>query len=298
MIKETIAAIKSKNSALTNQVYETIFNTNYPLAEQGNADAQYRLGVMYMRKGDYYVRQSDSNAEQYLTSASQNGHPKADYKLGLSFETRSNLRTQNKQTAAQCYSKACDSPHQKTAVKAAERLVGLGGKEDQAKAINVFRTAAKNGHNQAYKHLGDMYYCGLGTEQNSEGALFYYRKFIGNDQATLEISRAHFVMKPGLGDFEVTIKDKNRKASEEELLFETFFPLAGDGDQNAQLQLGLMYLDGHYVTKSIQNAEKYFELACRDNPHHVTMVSAAYSDREHHQQAKSWQNRAVKESII
>jgi TPR repeat protein len=296
-IKKTIDEIKVKNTHLSNVEYERIFNTNYPLAEQENADAQYWLGVMYMRKGEFYVKQSDTTAEHYLTSAWENGHSKAAYKLGISFETRSNLLTQSNQKAVEWYSRACDSSDSKSAFKAAEKLVVLGaGKVDLAKALKVFKTAAKNGNNLANKHLGDMYYCGLGTESNMENALFYYRKYLKDDKATLVISQTSFVKKQGLGNQQIIVHDRNRQASEQELLFESLFPLAEEGNQNAQLQLGLMYLDGYFGMQSLPNADKYFELACQNNLEHTEMVAAAYRDRDNHKQANYWQQRQVLET--
>lgn len=203
---ETIAKIKANNPGLKNQQYQEAFDKYYPLAEEGNAEAQYQLGIMYLHKGDFYVKQSDTNAEHYLAKAWENRHPQAAYELGVSYETRTNLRTKSTTTAAIWYSRACDSSDPDIAFKAAEKLVAIGGKEGQIKALKVFMKAAENGNNEASKHLGDMYYCGLGVEKNIETAKIYYRQFLGNNSGEVLISRRTFVLNPGLGDQEVSIQ--------------------------------------------------------------------------------------------
>ena len=56
-----------------------------PLAEQGNAEAQYNLGVMYAEgKG---VPQDDRAAVQWWRKAAAQGDAEAQYNLGLSYRT-------------------------------------------------------------------------------------------------------------------------------------------------------------------------------------------------------------------
>jgi TPR repeat protein len=54
-----------------------------PVAEQGNADAQFRLGLMY-REGKG-VPQDDKQATAWLSKAAEQGHVEAQENLGLSY---------------------------------------------------------------------------------------------------------------------------------------------------------------------------------------------------------------------
>ncbi len=64
--------------------YATAFEEWIPLAEQGNASAQYNLGVMY-RNGDDVNQDYDSAVNWYILAAEQ-GHDVAQFKLGLMYD--------------------------------------------------------------------------------------------------------------------------------------------------------------------------------------------------------------------
>jgi TPR repeat protein len=64
--------------------YATAFEEWIPLAEQGDASAQYNLGVMY-RNGDDVNQDYDSAFNWYILAAEQ-GHDDAQFKLGLMYD--------------------------------------------------------------------------------------------------------------------------------------------------------------------------------------------------------------------
>ena len=100
-----------------------------PLAEQGNANAQYNLGVMYF-KGEG-VPQSYPNAVFWYRHAAWQGDASAQLELGV-----------------MCYK-------------------GQGTLQDYAEALTWFRTAADQGSAQAQFNLGAMYSNGQGVPQNN-----------------------------------------------------------------------------------------------------------------------------------
>ena len=61
--------------------YKTAFNEFKPLAEQGVADAQFNLGVMY--KNGRGVLQDDKEAVKWYTKAAEQGDAGAQLNLGL-----------------------------------------------------------------------------------------------------------------------------------------------------------------------------------------------------------------------
>jgi TPR repeat protein len=64
--------------------YASAFEEWIPLAEQGNASAQYNLGRMY-RNGDD-VKQDYGSAINWYILAAEQGHANAQFKLGLMYD--------------------------------------------------------------------------------------------------------------------------------------------------------------------------------------------------------------------
>ena len=113
--------------------YATAIRLFQPLAEQGNADAQSQLGIMYLI-GDG-VPQDYSKALKWLTPAAEHGDTNAQTNLGLMY------------------------------------LTGLGVPEDYAEALKLLRPAAEHGDELAQAGLGRMYKNGLGVPQDYAEAL-------------------------------------------------------------------------------------------------------------------------------
>ena len=63
--------------------YATALREWKPLAEQGDASAQYNLGVMY--DNGYGVPQDDKTAVKWYTLAAEQGHVDAQYSLGVMY---------------------------------------------------------------------------------------------------------------------------------------------------------------------------------------------------------------------
>lgn len=78
------ADFQAGNDAYNRKDYETALREWKPLAEQGNADAQYTLGAMYDKgKG---VPQDYVQARQWYEQAAAQGHAKAQVNLGLLYD--------------------------------------------------------------------------------------------------------------------------------------------------------------------------------------------------------------------
>ena len=70
--------------AYDNSDYVTALREWVPLAEGGDADVQYNLGVMYdLGQG---VRQDYMTAVRWYTLAAEQGHAKAQYNLGIAYD--------------------------------------------------------------------------------------------------------------------------------------------------------------------------------------------------------------------
>ena len=100
-----------------------------PLAKQGNADAQYNLGVMYNEgKG---VPQDDKTAVKWYKLAAKQGYAHAQYNLGVMHER------------------------------------GEGVPEDYKTAVKWYKLAAEQGYADAQGNLGAMYAMGKGVIQDN-----------------------------------------------------------------------------------------------------------------------------------
>ena len=77
------------------------------LAEQGDAKAQYNLGVMY-RKG-HGVPQNDAEAVKWYRKSAEQGDAHAQFNLGFMYNNGKGV-PQNDAEAAKWYRKAADFP--------------------------------------------------------------------------------------------------------------------------------------------------------------------------------------------
>ena len=75
-------------------------------AEQGDAKAQFNLGLMYANGRG--VRQDDAQAEQWYRKAAKQGDAKAQYNLGVMYANGQGVR-QNYKIAKEWFGKACDN---------------------------------------------------------------------------------------------------------------------------------------------------------------------------------------------
>ena len=80
------------------------------LAEQGVAEAQYNLGVMY--ENGQGVRQDDAEAFRWYRKAAEQGVAEAQYNLGAMYYSGQGVR-QNFHLSKEWFGKACDSGWQK-----------------------------------------------------------------------------------------------------------------------------------------------------------------------------------------
>ena len=116
--------------------YATAIRKFRPLAEQGDAGAQYNLGLMY-RNGQG-VPQDDAEAMKWYREAAEQGDARAQNNLGVMYGE------------------------------------GKGVPQDYAKAMKWYRKAAEQGHADAKCNLGAMYAEGLGVPQDDAQAHMWF----------------------------------------------------------------------------------------------------------------------------
>jgi TPR repeat protein len=116
--------------------YATALSEWRPLAEEGDAQAQLHLGVLYAN-GDG-VPQNYANAHQWYEQAAAQGYAMAQYNLGLLYDN------------------------------------GDGVPQDYAKARQWYEQAATRGYPMAQTNLGVLYRSGHGAPQNDVRAYMWF----------------------------------------------------------------------------------------------------------------------------
>ena len=116
--------------------YATALREWQPLAEQGQALAQYNLGLLYANgKG---VSKDDAQAQQWYEKAAAQGHADAQVNLGILYD------------------------------------YGRGVAQDYKKAVYWYRLSAKQGNELAQRQLGLMFERGDGVPQDYVQAYMWY----------------------------------------------------------------------------------------------------------------------------
>lgn len=137
-------------------VLEGLLQERLEFAEQGDAEAQYLVGDMYLKGRGTYVNYP--RALRWLAAAAAQGHRKAQFKLGYMY------------------------------------LKGRGVVANAARAYTNIRAAAEAGYAPAKFYLGQMYALGLGTRRNTVRALEWMTESIQNGyrppRRELELIRA------------------------------------------------------------------------------------------------------------
>ncbi len=132
--------------------YATAHREWRPLAEQGNANAQFNLGLMY--DNGQGVSQDHAKALQWYRKAAEQGNVEAQYNLGFMYDN------------------------------------GQGVPQDYAKALRWWRKAAEQGNAKAQSKLGFMYRNGLGVPQDYVQAHLWYNLVASRSPPGMDRDRA------------------------------------------------------------------------------------------------------------
>src|SRR5450631_89497 len=151
-------------AALKRQDYPTAARELRPEAERGNAEAQYRVGLMHEYGKGFPV--DKPRAVGWLNKAATQGHVAAQVELAVIYATGDGVKQDDVQ-AVSWFRKAAE---QGDAI--AQYNLGLlyakgqGIKRDDAQAIGWFRKSADNGYSGAQFKLGVAYENGEGVAKD------------------------------------------------------------------------------------------------------------------------------------
>jgi TPR repeat protein len=145
--------------------YETALHIVQPLANQGNARAQYNLGIMYLNGTG--VPQDPAEAAGWFRKAATQGNAGAQYNLGVMYLQGQGV-AQDRTEAAAWVRKAADQGYAIAQYNLGlMHLNGHGVPQDEAQAANLYVKAANQGFAPAQGSLGLLYATGHGVKQDA-----------------------------------------------------------------------------------------------------------------------------------
>ncbi len=133
-----LAGLQEGYDALSRHDYATAIKEYRPLAERGNAEAQYRIGRLYEFGKGY--PQDKAQGIAWIRKAAAQNHADAQQELGVIYAT------------------------------------GDGVKRDDVQAVAWFRKAAMQGESTAQYNLGLLYAKGQGVTKDYAQAIAWWRK--------------------------------------------------------------------------------------------------------------------------
>lgn len=228
------------------------------LAYDGDAEACYRLGVMY-DYGAGGVQQNFTSALEWYRTADAYGQTQAAAGIGYLYLNGCGV-DKDTEAARQYFARS-------VALGDPQGYVGLGrvGLDtggDEPEIFSNIKTAKDAGLLDGTYYLGYLYEKGIGTKRRAKKAYRLYQKTAESDSEAIEDQYAIHAARTRLGILymEGIGVDADRSAAREQ--FET---AADDGYAMAQYYLGIMYEMGYGMPIDYARALDYFELAAQQD---------------------------------
>ena len=216
-------------------------------AEQGDATAQYKLGVC-CTNGEG-VPQDPKEAVFWYRKAAEQGDAQAQFNLGNCYRNGDGVQKDLAQ-AVFWYRKAAEQGYAQAQFNLGVCYKnGYGVQKDLTQAVFWWRKAAEQGYAQAQYNLGVCYRNGYGVQKDLAQAVFWYRKAAeqGDAQAQCNLGFCY----------------ENGDGVQKNLTQAVFWyrKAAEQGYAQAQYNLGECYRDGDGVQKDLKQAVFWFRKA-------------------------------------
>ena len=256
------------------------------VAGQGDANAQFRLGVKYdFGRG---VTQDNRQAVNWYRKAAEQGYAAAQNNLGVMYENGEGV-TQDHRQAANWYHKAAEQEHARGQYNLGLMYeYGKGVTQDHRQAVNWYRKAAEQGHASAQYNLGLMYKNGEGVTQDDRQAVNWYRKAAEQGHARGQYNLGLMY------DFGRGITEDDHQA------VKWYQKAAEQGHASAQNNLGVMYENGESVTQDHRQAVNWYRKAAEQGHERGQYnLGLMYKNGEgvdqDHRQAVKWYRKAAEQ---
>lgn len=185
--------IRMSNSYHSPAVENVKFLKKLELARQGDAEAQYQLGLMY-RKGDG-VTPMRSEAIKWFTGAATLGHAKAQLELAFTYSGYSGDDTMlDLKQASYWLQQAAEQGEVEAQYMLGNMYAdGRGVIQDHMQAAKWLKRAANAGHLDAMYRLGMMYVAGNGVTKDFTEAYVWFNLAAAEGNQTAMIAREEVV---------------------------------------------------------------------------------------------------------
>lgn len=220
-------------------------------AEQGNADAQFALGILH--SFGQCVPKDSTEAVKWYRMAAEQGHPTAQNNLGVCYDHGDGV-PEDKTEAVKWYRSAAENGDADAQFNIALLCYrGEGVAEDWTEAVKWCRKAAEKGHANAQFLIGVAYWDGEGVAKDRTEAVKWFNLAAeqGHPKAQFQLG---FAFDSGDGvakDYAEAIK--------------WYHLAAGQGHADAQFALGAAYAQGEGVPQNFVEAYKWTNLAAAQN---------------------------------
>lgn len=169
---DTNAQARTADGVAHRQIAQTTIHKTKALADAGDARAQARLALAYLR-GQGSTADADA-ALLWCMSAAKAGNPVAQYVLGALYQQGDHVPA-DPALAVQWFSRAAEKGNLKAMHNLAIAYAqGVGTPKDDAKAAEWFTRAAERGYVNSAFDLGVLYERGEGVPQDLKQALKWY----------------------------------------------------------------------------------------------------------------------------
>ena len=260
--------------------YDTAFAILKPLAEAGDAEAQFNLGLIYAGHTDAQnnlgwenfgrgwdfsrdveeMEEDDAEAVKWYRRAAEAGHIEAQYWLGYMYANGEGVEEDDAE-AVKWYRLAAEGGHPEAQDVLVQKGEDAYDADDYATALTEWTPLAEAGNAQAQTALGEMYLYGKGVPQNFAEAAKWYR---------LAAESGHTEAQNTLG--------KIAEIASIQIAAEA-------GDAEAQYTLGKEYDDYTYLHNVCFLG--FGEVSCRPDPYRFDLDFA--------EEAVKWYRRAAEQ---
>jgi len=147
-----------------------------PLAQEGDANAQFRLGLLYQLTSALGLDEPEvyTDGIKWIHEAAVQGHANAQHELGLALLKGKGVPQDHLQ-AVEWLKLAADQGFTLSQYELGVAFRdGTGVSQDFAVATSWFQLAAEQGHSDAQNNLGARYLSGQGVHQDFEKAFFWF----------------------------------------------------------------------------------------------------------------------------
>lgn len=286
---------------LATAAYATDLESLIAAAQNGDAEAQYELSVLYSQGKDGLERDRDE-AEKWRLKAAEAGHAEAQHEIGAGYEYQA--RTEKKPElyaeAVIWYEKAAAQGNFNAQYHLA-RMYEQGTQIPQnlPKAFEYYLASAQHNNAEAKRPLvlsisqytvGKMYYCGIPGKRNFDEAYKWLIKAVQNGSGGAEYFINQYYV------------DGKIKRNPDDIL-----AAAKKGDGYAQLQMMFIYAFGDEMPegRDIQQAEKWFlaaEEQCVTNAMQAYWLGficdIAFSEKRNEDQIYAWYLKAAEQGNL